>query len=115
MTNRPKAKGTALETAIVRHVIDFGLPALRVTLHGAYDRGDVHVHDADGRLHVIEAKNTPTRLDLPGALAELAVEKVNAGADRGVVVFKRKGTTDVGRYYAVQEFDDWLATLRRPF
>ena len=114
MTNRPKAKGTALETAIVRHVIEFGLPAQRVTLHGAYDRGDVHIYDGEG-LVVVEAKNTPTRLDLPGALAELAVEKVNAAADRGVVVFKRKGTTDVGRYYAVQEFDDWLATLRGPF
>ena len=111
MSNPSKQKGTAHETAIVRHVNDKGLPAARVTLHGANDHGDIHIRDGQGDLHVIEAKCTPNRLDLPGALTELAKEKENAGAMFGAVVFKRKGTTDVGRYYAVMEFDDYLALL----
>lgn len=111
MTNKPKAKGTALESAVVLHAISRGIEARRVTLHGRYDQGDVHVIADDGSLVVIECKNTPNRLDLSGALAELAAEKENAGAMLGAVVFKRKGTTDVGRYYAVLELDDLLAFL----
>ena len=42
MTNRPKAIGTAAETAVVRYLAAHGFPnAERRALHGATDLGDI--------------------------------------------------------------------------
>ena len=42
MTNRPKAIGTAAETAVVRYLAAHGFPAAeRRALHGATDLGDI--------------------------------------------------------------------------
>jgi len=106
--------GTKHETDIVNRATEAGFPAQRMPKYGARDRGDIHLHDGDGTLWVIEAKNRKG-YDLPTAMKQLAAEKANAGAERGVAVIKRNGVGDVGRSFVVMELDDWLETLPRPY
>lgn len=112
--NKPKAKGTAHESAIVRWLTERGFHARRVPLAGNQDQGDVHLWAGDGSLVVIEAKCTPNRLDIPGALRELDREIENAGAMLGTTIFKAKGTTDVGEYFAVQRVRRFVDFLEPP-
>jgi hypothetical protein len=94
--NRSKQKGTAAETAVVRWLQANGHPyAERRSLHGANDRGDV----AGVPGVVIEIKNCKT-VDLAGWVTELKTEMLNADAGIGAVIHKRRGTTDVGEWYA---------------
>jgi hypothetical protein len=92
-------KGTQLETAVVRWLRDNGwVHARRIVKEGSLDKGDVTL--GDGIPVTIEAKNTKS-IDLAGAQKELKVEMANAGHHFGFVVHKKRGTTDVGEYYAV--------------
>lgn len=106
--SKARAKGTSFETAIVRWLNANGYPhAERSPLRGNKDRGDV-----TGMPGVcIEAKNckafTPAQW-----LDELAVEMTNGSAETGVVIAKRRGTTDVGECYALMPVRVWLALLR---
>ena len=113
MTNPPKKKGTAFESAVVAHIQEHGFPARRVTLHGSADQGDIHVHDGDGDLHVIEAKNRKGYA-LAQAVDQAKIEAANAGSVFPVAVLKRNGVGDIGRSFVVLELDDWLALLPRP-
>lgn len=114
MTNPPKRKGTAFESAVVAHILEYGLPARRVALSGAADCGDIHVTDGDGDLHVLEAKNR-RGYAIAEAVDQAKVEAANAGSTFPVAVLKRNGVGDVGRSFVVLELDDWLALLPRPF
>ena len=101
MTNPSKARGTAYETALVGWLQTHGHPyAERRTLAGAHDRGDI----AGIPGVVLEAKNCKT-IALAAWVDELAVEIGNAGVDIGAVVIRRRGTSDVGRSYAVMPLD----------
>lgn len=92
-----KRKGTAAETAVVRYLIDAGWPhAERRALHGNQDKGDI---TGCGPI-VLEVKNHKT-LDLAGWTRELEAEMGNAHVDVGAVIAKRRGTTDVGEWYAI--------------
>jgi hypothetical protein len=55
---------------------------------------------------VVEAKNC-ARLELAAWVDQLEAEIVEARADTGVVIIKRKGTSDVGQYYAVMTANRW--------
>ena len=114
VTNPPKKKGTAFESALVAHIEAAGFPARRVALTGSADQGDIHLHDGDGDLHVIEAKNRKG-YQLPTAVDQAKREAENAGSTFPVAVLKRNGVGDVGRSFVVMELDDWLALLKRPF
>jgi hypothetical protein len=48
----------------------------------------------------IECKNEKS-MNISGAQKELKVEMANAGHKWGFAVHKKRGTTDVGEYYAV--------------
>ena len=106
MTNRPKQRGTAAETAVLRHVRDHGYPwAERLALTGAADCGDISL--LPGRLVILEVKahasaatGQPGDAQLADWMSQTSTERVNAGADYGVLVVKRKGTTDPGRWFA---------------
>ncbi len=111
MTN---PKGTAFETALVNHITAAGFPAQRQPKHGTRDRGDIHLHDGDGDLFCIEAKNRKG-YQLPVAVDQAKREAENAGSTFPVAVLKRNGVGDVGRSFVVMELDDWLALLKRPF
>lgn len=114
MVNRSRAKGTAFETAVVRHLRDL-LPRTsveRLPLLGNADQGDLVVVDpARLRHYVLEAKATQ-RIDLAGAVAQAAAEAANYAAARnlddgdvfGAAVIKRRNHS-VNRSYVVMELD----------
>lgn len=85
--SRSKDKGTAWESTIVAYLREQGFPHVeRRALLGVNDRGDISgLPD-----WVIEAKNC-RREELPGWLDEAEAERVNAGAEYGVVWHHRRG------------------------
>lgn len=116
MTNRAKARGTEHETRCVRWFRTHGWPyARRLVLKGSRDEGDISL--GDGVELVIEAKNEK-KIVLGSYIRELDAECENAGSDQGVVIIKRRGTTDVGKYYLLTTVDRWndlaLAAIEVP-
>lgn len=92
-------KGTRLETLLARWLNANGFPhARRIVKKGQRDEGDVTLGDGWGV--TVECKNTRS-MDLAGGQRELAAEMENAGTEWGFTVHKKRGTTDVGEYYAV--------------
>jgi hypothetical protein len=101
--SRMKSMGTSHETSIKNWLREHGWPyADRKTLAGAADEGDLRLSERIP--FVIEAKtakSTTDRASLGTFVKELEAEVVNANAEGGAVIFKKKGTTDVGQYYAI--------------
>lgn len=116
MTNKPKGLGTELETALKRWLIDNGWPyADRITLRGP-DEGDVRLSERipfvlEGK----SAKRSTERATLGTWVRELEVEVTNAGAIAGAVVHKKRGTTNVGDYYAIMPVHMLNTLLRLAF
>ena len=98
MANPNKAKGSAAERAVARWLAANGWPEAerRYDAGRADDRGDIR--GVPGV--TLEVKNHQ-RLDLAGWVAELEREMGNSGDQLGAVIVKRRGTTDVGQWYAV--------------
>jgi Holliday junction resolvase-like predicted endonuclease len=102
-------KGTAQETLIVTWLKSQGWRfARRIRLEGRSDKGDVVLGDHVSL--VIESKNEKT-IKLAEYMRELEKEIANAGVETGVVIVKKRGTTDVGQYYAVMPVHLWAALL----
>lgn len=102
-----KTKGRDAENAVVEWLKANGRPhAERRRLTGSSDQGDI----AGLPYVVVEVKNEKT-ITLPGYLAELEAEIRNAKADTGVVLVKRRGSTNVADWYAVMPGDRWLTLL----
>lgn len=96
MTNQ---KGTKLETDAVNWLRSHGWTwARRLVKEGNRDKGDVTL--GDGFPVTIECKNEKS-MNISGAQKELKVEMANAGNKWGFAVHKKRGTTNVGEYYAV--------------
>ena len=95
--SKAKQKGTSAETAVVNWLKTEGwLYAERRALQGNLDKGDINM----GAPVVIEVKNCKT-ITLSEWLKELKVEMDNAGVSVGSVIAKKRGTTNVGEWYAV--------------
>jgi hypothetical protein len=77
---------------------------------GVKDRGDVSGVRAHGQRIVVEVKDC-ARVDLPGWTNEAHTEAGNDDALMGVVVHKRRGTADPGRWWVAMTVDDLLALL----
>lgn len=106
--SRSKEKGTAWESTIVDFLRGAGWPyAERRATNGVNDRGDI----AGLPGVVIEAKNE-ARMDLSGWLREAETERVNDGADVGVVWAKRKGVAGAGQAYVVMTGEMLVHLLR---
>lgn len=106
--SKSKQKGTAAETAVVNWIKkQTNRPHVeRRSLNGANDRGDIA-----GILGVvIEVKNHAT-MKLPEWLRELEEEMKNDKANTGVVIHKKRGTTDVGEWYATLPVKVWYKLL----
>lgn len=93
MANKPKARGTAAETAVVRAIRPRGWPhAERRALAGVHDLGDItgtpgicwEVKGGDAARNASDGQITDW-------LAETEKERGNAGADIGVLVVQRGG------------------------
>ena len=77
---------------------------------GSADRGDIGGLRIHGQRLVVEVKDV-AKTDLPGWTREAHVEACNDDALVGVVVAKRRGTTDPGQYWAMMTLDDLLALI----
>lgn len=103
MSNPPRKKGTAAETAAVRWFRGNGFGhADRQPLRGGRDQGDLTL--CPGVIAEIKSYRLPTGVPTRGQLDEwmrqTEAERVNAGASDAVLIVKRPGTTDVGRWFA---------------
>lgn len=100
-----KAKGRTAENAVVRWLQANGVPyAERRRLAGTKDEGDIT--GIPGL--VIEVKNC-RKIELSSFMRQLSDEMFNADADTGVAIIKKRGTTDVGEWYAAMPARIWLA------
>lgn len=97
MSSASKQKGSSHERNVVQWLIDQGwIHAERRIAGDTKDRGDI----AGIPKIVFECKNEK-RIDLAQYMRELQVEVDNDNAHFGAAVVKKRGTTDVGEYYAV--------------
>jgi len=102
---RNRASARKAGTAFERGQADYLAVALnddridRRVKTGAADKGDIAgVRTLNGARVVIECKNTAT-MSLPAWLREAETERVNDGARIGVVMHKRRGTSDPAEQY----------------
>jgi hypothetical protein len=108
MSSPSKRKGSQAEREVVQHLVQHGWKYAERRLAGDInDKGDV----SGVRGVCIEIKNH-AKMDLGGWLQELLVEIVNAKAETGAVVHKRKGKSDVGQWYATMTVDMWIYLLK---
>jgi hypothetical protein len=105
MVNKPKAIGTAAETAVVNYLRGNGFPqAERRALRGAYDQGDVL--GCPGLVLEVKAgkaaKCASAGLVDEWFYGQLADEVRNSGADHGILVVQRAGfgARRVGEWHA---------------
>lgn len=77
---------------------------------GIKDRGDIGGLRVHGQRLVLEVKDC-ARVDLPGWTNEAHLEAGNDDALVGVVVAKRRGTQDPGRWWVHMTLDDLLALI----
>jgi hypothetical protein len=107
--SKSKQKGTAAETAVVNWLQSKGRKHVeRRTLNGSSDRGDI----AGIPCVVLEVKNC-ARMELSKWVQELEVEIHNDKAETGVVIHKKKGTTNVGEWYATFPVSLWFTLLEQ--
>lgn len=79
---------------------------------GSIDRGDIaNVRTHNNERVVVEAKDYGGRLEAGTWVKEAETERVNDGAIAGIVVAKRKGTTDPGDQYVISTLRDFSAIL----
>lgn len=108
MTNKPKIKGTAAETAVVNCLQRGGWNAAeRRALQGALDKGDI----AGVPLVAIEVKDCKS-LTFGPWLKEALVERDNAKAEIGFVWAKRRGHLDPKDWFVVMDGDTVMRLLR---
>lgn len=117
--NRRSAKqaGSATERAVADYLaakLDDRID--RRVKTGARDKGDIAGVRAHGQRLVLEVKDC-AKTDLPGWTAQAHLEADNdtdangRPALAGIVVAKRRGTTDPGRYWIHATVDDLLALI----
>jgi hypothetical protein len=105
--NKPKAKGTAGETAVKRHAQANGFPlADRLTLSGRFDRGDVQLTVGV----IVEVKagkqaQSASAAQITAWLEETETERENANAAIGLLVTQARGIGNA----RVGAWDAWFA------
>jgi len=111
--SRPKAIGTAAETAVVRCLNANGWPhAERRALRGRDDAGDIT--GTPGICWELKAGDAAHRASdtlIDGWMRDTELERGNAGADLGVLVLRRKGKGDPGDWWAYMWATDFAALV----
>jgi hypothetical protein len=103
-----KRKGSQAERDVVKFLQVKGwIYAERRLAGDTNDRGDV----AGVNGVCIEIKNQ-AKMNLGGWIKELLVEIINAKANTGVIIHKRKGKSNVGEWYATMTVDIYLDLLK---
>ena len=113
MTNRPKAIGTAAETAVVRYLAAHGFPAAeRRALHGATDLGDITgTPSLCWEVKGGDAAKDASDNQIADWMDEAQTEAGNAGATYGFLIVARR-RKNVRDWWAVIDVCD-LAKLVR--
>ena len=107
--SKQRQKGTLHESNVVGFLREHGFPyAERRALNGQFDKGDV---TGTGPL-VWECKNHK-ELALSEWLRETEQERINAAADYGILVAKRRGVWDAGQQYAVLPLEAMVRLLKQ--
>lgn len=109
MSNPSKKRGTAAEVALLLWLHHNGHPeAVRNPPGGRVDVGDLRCEEPEMNMPVvIEVKSVKDLArGIAEGLAELDVEKSNAGAEHGVLVVKRRGVADPGGWLAIRRVAD---------
>jgi Holliday junction resolvase len=103
-----KRKGSQAERDVVKFLQVRGwIYAERRLAGDTNDRGDV----AGVNGVCIEIKNH-AKMNLAGWIEELEVEIINAKANTGVVIHKRKGKSDVAQWYATMTVELYVELLK---
>ena len=107
MSSAAKAKGSGAERDVVKYLKEW-FPYVDRRLAGAtLDKGDISgVDDV-----VFEVKDHK-KMELSGWVKELIVEVDNADAVTGAVIHKKRGTLDVGEWYATMPVYMFLSLIR---
>lgn len=105
--SKSKQKGTLAETAVTSYLNELELHAMRYPPQGSKDKGDIYIADVPV---VVEVKNC-VRTELSAWLTEVEAEKINADYEIGAVWFKKKGTTDPGKWYVTLSGSDFRKLL----
>lgn len=112
--NRRSARQAGARTE--RAVADYLAAALdddrvdRRVKRGSDDRGDIAGVRAQGQRLVLEVKDC-ARADIPGWIREAHLEAGNDDALAGIVVAKRRGTTDPADFYVHMQLRDLVALI----
>lgn len=109
MTNPPKQRGTAAETAVVKAAHAHGIPARRVALAGNQDQGDVHLWDGAVVIEVKSRRTHPSWTDVDKWWREAEAEAHRVDdCDAAVLVIKRPGSGYAGDWFAWVTVGDLL-------
>ena len=110
MSTPAKRKGSQYERDVVKWLISMGYPCAE-RAYGAGRHDDVgDIDGIDGV--VIECKNEK-KFNIPGYLQELEDEMINADAETGVVLIKKRGTSNISESYAVMPAELWVNLLKQ--
>jgi hypothetical protein len=106
-----KAAGTRAETAVARYLAEHVDDRIeRRTKTGAKDRGDISGLRVRSQRVVVEVKDV-TRLALAEWVNEAQTEAGNDDAMVGLVIHKRRGTTNVGEWYVTTTVADLVRLI----
>ena len=105
--SKQKQKGTRAENQVVTFLRAFWPYAERRVLAGVNDKGDV-----SGLGPVVVEVKDHGKITLSVFVDELKAEVINANAHTGVVIAKRRGTLDVGEWYAVMPVRYWVDIMK---
>ena len=112
--SKQKKKGTDFETAGVNYGNKRlgGDSLYRAAPAGRADKADIHGLMMRGKPVVIECKNR-VEYDIPGWLREAEVERGNADAEYGVVLFHLRGVGEkrFGQNAVVMTYDTFLGMV----
>lgn len=103
-----------------RHIADYLRDNLdnridRKVRTGAKDTGDIaNVRDSHQRRIVIETKDYGGRLMPSQWIREAQQEATNDNAHAGIIIAKRRGTTNPGAQYVLTDLDTLIALLTPP-
>jgi hypothetical protein len=109
VSSASKRKGSSAERDVVKYLKQRGWKYAERRIAGDfYDRGDIA-----GLPEVcLEVKNQKTQ-DLSGWVKELEVEISNAKAETGAVIHKKRGVSDVGKWYATMPVSVYTDLLKK--
>lgn len=110
MSSPEKQKGDRAERAVLEFLRRHGFDAHRIRAGSPDDIGDLEL-DPD---LVLEVKDRG-KIDLPAWLRNLAVQKANKDAAFGVVIVKKRGSSDPLEWGFVLDGPTFVNVLRRLF